>query len=182
MAVLACELTASLDPTDPYTVDLTYRLEAVGDPTALEFTILEAKGARVDHVRVNGTEVTLDRSRAPQLRGTIAVPKGASSVTFRYDVIGTTIPLAVPVAGMGEAQPGVFLAKLRIPEGVHVIESFPTGVRESAEGHVLELPILPAFVSLTLAAERSWLSFPVLMDALALLVLGSVGVVALRRR
>ena len=181
LAVLSGQLVATIEPHTAYPVELTYRFVLSPEATALDFTILEAKGASIDHMTVEGQPLALDRAGAPLLRGRVPVSAGTDSVTFRYLVTGTTVPVVVLGLAPEEARPDTFSASLRIPDGMHVVESFPTGLVAVADEYRLELPVVPAFVSLTVS-DHPTISVPAIVDGAALAILVMVGALVFLRR
>ena len=160
------ELVTTVAATGAFPVELTYRLELEEAAEELPFTVLEARGAKVARLTVNGAVIDLDRSRAPQLTGVVDAP--GSVLVFRYEVTGDAIPIVVPGVSPGEARPDTFNATLSIPEGMHLVESFPTGIVRDKERYRLELPIVPAFVAVALSPEASWWTYPRIVDGAAI--------------
>ena len=180
MAVVSCQLAATLESSGRYPVDVVYELTPASETTILSFTVLETKGTSVTDLFADGRPVALDRSNAPLIRGETEILEGATSIEFRYHVGGSTIPLVILPVDPGDARPETFTAAIGLPAGMKLVESFPTRSNESDGRVTFELPIVPAFVSLTITDEPPLLSVPEWLDLLVLSLLGSVvAVVAL---
>lgn len=178
LLIVTGQLFATVDPASPYPVELLYELEPQNETRDIALTVLEVRGASMTELTANGESIVLDRADAPLLRGALVVPAGASVITFRYRATGTTLPIVV-LQDVGEAR---FEASLRLPPDQHLVESFPTALAPSGDGYALSLPIVPAFVSLTLRDRRPVVTLPRLLDGLTLLILGGLAAVAIRRR
>ena len=187
-------LSANIEAKRTISVELAYELTLDGAPAKgeLAFTLLEMDGARIENLRVGRGQgqgqgqdqwpLRLDRSGAPKLETVVPVGSGTTFITFYYETVGTTIPILVPSFSPNEARPGTFTAELRLPDGSHLVESFPTGVERVAESrYVLELPVLPAFIRLHIADRAPLLSFPQLVDGSVLVLFAGLAFVAIRR-
>ncbi len=180
-------LSANIEANRTISVELAYELTLDGAPPAkgeLAFTLLEMDGARIENLRVGQDQrpLRLDRSGAPKLETAVAVGPGTTFITFYYETVGSTIPILVPSFSPTEARPGTFTAELQLPDGSHLVESFPTGVEKVAESrYALELPVLPAFIRLHIADRAPLLSFPQLVDGSVLVLFAGLAFVAIRR-
>lgn len=143
--------------------------------------------------------VTLDHSAHPQIRGLVSIPAGTrrdgepASVRVRYRVLGAVREendrffLAIPVVVVGgkpsQARPDGFTASLELPAGLHLRESFPAGwAREETEGRYrIDLPVVPAFVTVEASEHGSLLTVPRLLDLGTVLLLAGLGALAFRR-
>ena len=180
-------LAANIEANRTISVELAYELTLDGAPPAegeLAFTLLEMDGARIDNLRVGQDQrpLRLDRSGAPKLEAAVAVGPGTTFITFYYETVGSTIPILVPSFSPTEARPRTFTAELQLPDGLHLVESFPTGVEKVAVSrYALELPVLPAFIRLHIADRVPLLSFPQLVDGSVLVLFAGLAFVAIRR-
>ena len=186
-------LSANIEANRTLSVELAYELTLAGAPPAkreLTFTLLEMDGAKIENLRLglgqgqdqDQRPLRLDRSGAPKLTTAVAVGPGTTLLTFYYETVGTTIPIWVPSFSPTEARPGTFIAELKLPDGSHLVESFPTGVKKMAESRYgLELPVLPAFIRLHIADSPPLLSFPQLVDGSVLVLFAGLAFVAIRR-
>ncbi len=180
-------LSAKIEANRTIAVELAYELTLDGAPPAngeLVFWLLEMDEARIENLRVGQDRrpLRLDRSGAPKLETAVPVGPGTTFVTFYYETVGTTIPILVPSFTPSEARPGTFTAELQIPEGSHLVESFPTGARKITESrYALELPVLPAFIRLHIADRAPFLSFPQLVDGSVIVLFAGLAFVAIRR-
>lgn len=181
LVILGGELEARLTDDAPTLVELTYRLRDVEEPE-LSFTLLEARGATVSKLRVDGRDVVLDRTDAPLLRGRVPIASDATTLSFSYEVAGNTLPVAVLEGGFENDTDGAFRAVLSLPEGRYLAESFPTGLVSEGERHLLTLPIAPAFIALDVRPEPPLAPLPVVLDALAVVLLVGLALYAVRRR
>ena len=186
MLLLLAVLTVGVRGDGTASVELVYRLERAQAATMLPFTILEVRGVRILSLTADGTAVELDRSNAPQLRGTLDAEDGVETITFRYEVLGTTIPVVVLGGSPVEARAGAFRAEIDLADGLHLLESFPTGFRKVAPtGYALELPVVPAFVKLRVSESASVFTLPRIVDGSVLVLLAllvGLAAVAIRRR
>ena len=180
-------LSANIEANRTIFVKLAYELTLDGAPPAkgeLTFTLLEMDGARIENLRVGEDQrpLRLDRSGAPKLETAVPVGPGTTFIAFYYETVGATIPILVPNFSPTEARPGTFTAELQLPDGSHLVESFPTGVERVAESrYALELPVLPAFIRLHIADRAPLLSFPQLVDGSVLVLFVGLAFVAIRR-
>jgi len=182
-------LFAKIEANRTISVELAYELTLDGAPPAtgeLAFTLLEMDGARIENLLVEQGQgrapLRLDRSGAPKLETAVPVGPGTTFITFYYETVGTTIPILVPSFSPNEARPGTFTAELQIPEGFHLVESFPTGAKKLAGSrYELELPVLPAFIRLHIADRAPLLTFPQLVDGSVIVLFAGLAFVAMRR-
>lgn len=181
LAVLSVAVRA-----DGTSVELVYRLERAQAATSLPFTVLEVDGVRIRNLTADATAVELDRSDAPQLRGTVDVEDGVEEITFRYEVLGTTVPVVVLGGSPAEARAGAFRAEIDLADGVHILESFPSGFEKVAPSrYALELPVVPAFVKLRVSESAPVFTLPRIVDGsvlVLLLGLATLAILAIRRR
>lgn len=185
MLLLLAVLTVSVGADGIATVELVYRLEH-GRETTLPFTVLEVDGGQIRNFTAESVAVDLDRSNAPRLHGTLHVQDGVEAITFRYEVAGTTIPVVVLGGFPTEARAGAFRAEIGLADGLHLLESFPTGLSKvTPTRYALELPVAPAFVKLRVSDTPTFFTVPRIVDGSVLVLLvGLVGLaaVAIRRR
>lgn len=140
-------------------VRLTYRLQLVEGPGVLAFSAFGASEIRDLSAFASGERlpVTEDRSGAPRLRGTIALPQataGEHRLEIRYRVDGNRVPVVLLDLEPGETRRGVFTARVELSEGPNLSIDFPSnGVRAGPNVFTWELPVIPAFVSLAASPE-----------------------------
>ena len=186
MLLLLIVLSVGVGADGTASVELVYRLERTQAATRLPVTVLEVDGVRIQNLTADGTAVELDRSNAPQLRGTLDVEDGVETISFRYEVLGTTIPVVVLGGSPAEARAGAFRVEIELADGMHVLESFPTGLENVAPTrYALELPVVPAFVKLRISESASVFTLPRIVDGsvlVLLVLLVGLAAVAIRRR
>ena len=179
------ELTATLASTGSSPVELTYSFEPSAEARRFQFSILDPDGVAGRSLsiedRASERELELDDSRTPYLRGTVGLPAGATTLTFRYSASGIRIPVVASLETL-EAGNDRFTATLQLPDGSTVVDSFPSGAVVDDNRARITLPVVPAFVSLTLSERPTFWSLPNVVDASVLMLFFVAGVIALRYR
>jgi hypothetical protein len=185
----------SLDPVDSETETQTEIAIPLSVLTAFDTAIQDLT------VTVDGTklDVSLDESRRPQTRGFVRLPrvvggKTPLSIDVEYRVpdaiearAESGIAVRVPIVILGDPSPGNdperFRAVVENLGDLRITESFPTGfVRsENGNGYEVELPIVPAFLTLRVQREGTLLTVPRLVDFGTLALLAGLGALGLRR-
>jgi hypothetical protein len=122
-------------------------------------------------------------------------PGSRSTVTLRvaYRVNGgweegrrIVIPVPAPTWVPEDPHPGTFSARVRVPEGLTVTESFPTSVvarPDGAEGGTYEVALqgMPSMLVLRVSqGEAPALTLEVVLDVLVVMVLVLMGLAGLR--
>jgi len=192
--ILEARLDARVDEGRDVAVRLGYRIDA---PHAerIAFSILEIDGVALEEFAAFVSEtplpVELGRRSGPKRAGAIGLPKGTSALELRYVVRGGadrtngSLRVRLPVAVLGlrieEARTGLFSSAVDLPDGLSVIDGFPSHFVVGADGkNRWELPLVPTFVAFRATSETVLLTPPRVATTAVVLLLVAMGFVGLR--
>jgi hypothetical protein len=167
----------------------------------LPVTLLSPAPTRLEELTVNGTPLEMVEERPFFRTASLPLPQGDTfegvTVELAYTVHGAweeggrvTVPVPAPLWLPQDPQPATFVANLRIPPGVGVLESFPTSVALRPDGtnggdYRVTLQSVPSMLILRMVdGEMPLLTVERVLDAgvvLLLVVMGLLGVGYLRR-
>ena len=193
-------LEASLPPErGPIPVVLEYRLLPEAGAREVPVTLLTPGSTRLTAVRasVGGEDLsfTLEESRPHYWSGAVTLLSTGDSSTLRlsYTVEDPwsgegRVTLPVPAVGWvpRDPTPRTFVARVTVPEGLTVTESFPTSVvgrPRGAEGGVYEVALqgVPAVLLLRVVqGEAPFLNLERALDMLVVVTLLAMGVAGVR--
>jgi hypothetical protein len=192
--ILEARLEAKADEGRDVVVRLTYRIEAPDAPR-IAFSALEIDGVAIEEFSAFSSEaplpLRLEPRSGPKREGFIAVPKGTSAFELRYVVLGgadwtgdllrARLPVAVLGLGIKEPRTGLFSSTVDLPDGLSVIDGFPSHFVVSANGsHRWELPLVPTFVAFRATSETVLLTPPRVATTAVVVLLLAMGFVGVR--
>ena len=193
--ILGARLEAAIDEGRDVAVRLTYRIEA---PAAdrLHFSALEIDGAEIEEFAAYTSEtplpVELEPRSGPKRVGTIGLPRGTTALELRYVVRGGAEPaedglrVRLPCAILGlpieETRTGLFSSTIVLPDGLRVIDSFPSQPIANADGsYRFQLPLVPTFVAFRASSGAPLLTPTRVATAAVIALLAATGIVGVRR-
>ena len=196
--ILGARLEAAIDGGPDVAVRLTYRIEA---PAAdrVAFSALEIDGAEIEEFAAYAAEtplpVELEPRSGPKRDGTISLPKGTSALELRYVVRGGAEPaeptedglrVRLPCAILGlpieETSTGLFSFAIVLPDGLRVIDSFPSHPIAGADGsYRWEVPLVPTFVAFRASSGVRLLTPTHVATTAVVVILAATGFVGVRR-
>ena len=184
------------------------RWPAGASPGHVPVQLLRFGDVRVDSARARLEDrgrwvpLALPEIRHRILRDSLLPGALASGPQFRLEVdytldgvleegegIRWRIPILQVGRGAAEALPETFRARIRLPEGVRVYESFPTGVRPAQEEGAgtgastvrVDLQVVPGVLTLRARREDHTILPPLaLLDGAVVLLLGVLGMAGWR--
>ena len=193
--ILEARLEATLENGPDVAVRLTYRVEAPGVDRVF-FSALEIDGVRLEEVSAIASQeplpVDLEPRSGPKLEGSIGIPKGTADLELRYVVRGgatvtgdglrVRLPCPILDLKLEETRSGLFTSGIELPDGLLVIDSFPSQGTAGADGtYRSELPLVPAFVSYRVSSGEALLTPTRVATTAVVMLLLTMGVVGVRR-
>jgi hypothetical protein len=192
VTVLSARLTADLTVADgSASVMVEYRLSGAVPGTALPATVLDFGLATVEDLRVGEASEPVPLGDAQGVAHEAELPVEAtdradvSRVVVRYRVpsVVTTedgrlrgrIPVLTVDRPPAEPGPGLFVARVRLPQAWRVTETFPTGLAEvdGAGTYEVRLSVVPAVVGFRARGDGGRTpGMPVVLDVLAAGIMG----------
>jgi hypothetical protein len=191
--ILEARLEAKIGEEPDVAVRLAYRIEARGIG-GLAFSALEIDGVAIEEVAAFAGKTPLPLSLEPRSgrkrEGSISIPEETSSLELRYlvrggarrteDGIRVRLPCAILGLSIDETRTGLFSSVIEIPDGLSVVDGFPSHFVSGADGsHRWELPLVPTFVAFRATAKPALLTPPrvaTMAVVVLLLVMGFMGV------
>ena len=183
-------------------VAMEYRLLPDTGVREVGLTLLSPGGTRVIAPKASWAEgplpLKLLELRPYYWSGTVTLPPGGGPLSLRitYDVAGgweesgrVTVPILAAAWVPEDPHPRTFVARVDVPAGVTLTESFPTSVEvrpRGSEGGPYEMALqgVPAMLVLrTVQGDPPFLTLEGILDALvvaALLIMAAVGIRFLR--
>ncbi len=192
--ILEARLVATIDDGRDVSVRLVYRIEG-SDSARIALSFLEIDGVAVEELAAFASGVPIPVALEPRSgskrSGSVGVPKDTSVLEIRYvvrggaerteDLLRVQIPVAVLGLRIKEAMTGLFSSTVDLPDGLSVIDGFPSHSVVSADGiHRWELPLVPSFVAFRASSEPVLLTPPRAATAAVVLLLVAMGFVGLR--
>jgi hypothetical protein len=192
--ILEARLEAKVDEGPDVVVRLAYRIEAPDAPR-IAFSALEIDGVAIEEFSAFSSEAPfplwLEPRSGPKREGFITVPEGTSAFELRYvvrggagsteDLLRVQIPVAVLDLRIKEARTGLFSSTVDLPDGLSVIDGFPSHFVVSANGsHRWELPLVPTFVAFRGSSGPVLLTPPRIATTTVVALLLAMGFVGLR--
>ncbi len=203
--LLKGELAVELPPAQaPVPVSLAYVFHPGPGATEVEFTLLAPGSTAIRALEARWGDgrlpLRLDEIRPRYWTGALPLPAvGQPSLSLQIDYLverawgddgRIVLPLITPVWVPQDPHPRTFVARITVPPGLTVIESFPTSVvarPETAGGGRYEIALqgVPAMLVLRIVpGEAPFLTLERVLDILVvtlLLVMGALGLRYLRR-
>lgn len=191
--ILEARLNATVAGRD-VAVRLAYRIEAPG-ADRVAFSALEIDGVAVEEVTAFDSEtplrVELEPRSGPKLEGSISIPKGTSAFELRYVVRGgaeatedglrVSLPCVILDLKLEETRTGFFTSVVEIPDGLSVVDGFPSHSVALADGsYRWELPLVPTFVAFRASSGTVLLTPPRIATTAVVVLLLAMGFVGIR--
>ena len=192
--ILEARLEARMNESRDVAVRLRYTLDApVTD--RIDFSFLEIDGVAIEELAAFASgmplAVKLEPRSGSKRSGSVGVPKDTNALELRYvvrggaerteDLLRVQIPVAVLGLRIKEAMTGLFSSTVDLPDGLSVIDGFPSHSAVSADGiHRWELPLVPSFVAFRASSEPLLLTPPRVATTAVVLLLVAMGLVGLR--
>lgn len=193
--ILEARLEAKVASGKDVPVRLSYRIEAAGTH-GIAFSVLEVDGVAIEEVSAFASDeplpVDLEPRSGPKLEGFIGIPNGTKALELRYVVVGgaapteeglrVRLPCVILDLELGETRLGLFTSTVELPDGLSVIDGFPSQAVVGPDGtYRWELPLVPTFVAFRAASGTVLLTPPRLATTAVILLLLTMGVVGIRR-
>jgi len=192
--ILEARLDATIDAGSDVAVRLAYRIEAPG-ADRVAFSALEIDGVAVEDVTAFAAEtplgVELEPRSGPKLEGSIGIPKDTSGFELRYVVRGgaeatedglrVSLPCVILDLKLEETRSGLFTSVVEIPDGLSVVDGFPSHPVAGADGsYRWELPLVPTFVAFRASSGSVVLTPPRIVTIAVVVLLLAMGFVGIR--
>ncbi len=193
--ILEARLEASVDSSPDVAVRLAHRIAAPG-VVRVHFSALEIDGVTVAEVTAFASEsplpVNLETRSGPMLKGSIGIPEESGTLEIRYVVRGgalatenglrVRLPCAVLDLKLEETRTGLFSSTIQLPDGLRVIDGFPSHSVAGSDGSVRwELPLVPTFVSFRASSGGALLTPPRVATTAVVVLLLAMGFAGVRR-